>query len=61
MYESVSSAKTPGERYRICVQCPQFIQATTQCKKCWCIMKLKTKIPSAKCPIGKWPAVGSFK
>ena len=46
-----------AERYSICKGCPEFLSATTQCKKCGCIMKLKTKLSNASCPIGKWDAV----
>lgn len=42
------------ERFSICKSCPQYIKSTTQCKECGCIMKLKTKLPNASCPIGKW-------
>ncbi len=42
------------ERYSICKVCPEFIDLTTQCKKCGCIMKLKTKLAAATCPINKW-------
>lgn len=42
------------KRYSICQICPEFIGVTTQCKKCGCIMKLKTKLEKAVCPIGKW-------
>lgn len=41
-------------RMSICQGCPELIQLTTQCKKCGCIMSLKTKLEAAKCPIGKW-------
>lgn len=41
-------------RYDICKQCPEFISATTQCKECGCIMKIKTGMAKAFCPIGKW-------
>jgi hypothetical protein len=41
-------------RYSICKSCPEFIDLTTQCKKCGCIMKLKTKLSAAQCPINKW-------
>lgn len=54
MYEQSKGANTPGERYAICVQCPFFVKQTTQCRKCWCIMKLKVKVRSAQCPVGKW-------
>ncbi len=41
-------------RYSICKQCPEFIDLTTQCKKCGCVMKIKSGIQAATCPIGKW-------
>lgn len=48
------SVEIRENRLSICRQCPEFISATTQCKKCGCIMNLKTKLPNAECPIGKW-------
>lgn len=49
------SAKTEAdERFAICQACPELIQLTSQCKKCGCFMKAKTKIKAATCPIGKW-------
>lgn len=42
------------ERFDICKACPELIQMTNQCKKCMCIMNLKTKLPHAECPLGKW-------
>jgi hypothetical protein len=42
------------KRLSICRECPQFLAATTQCKECGCIMKLKTKLPNAECPLHKW-------
>ena len=41
-------------RLNICKDCPEFIKLTSQCKKCGCIMSLKTKLEKAECPIGKW-------
>lgn len=41
-------------RFDICKACPEFIPLTTQCKKCGCIMKFKTKLERASCPIEKW-------
>lgn len=41
-------------RYEICKACPQIVALTKQCKLCGCFMAAKTKIESAKCPIGKW-------
>lgn len=41
-------------RFDICKDCPEFIQITSRCKKCGCIMSLKTKLEEATCPLGKW-------
>jgi hypothetical protein len=41
-------------RFAICKACPELIKLTSQCKKCGCIMNLKTKLTKAVCPIGKW-------
>lgn len=41
-------------RFEICKSCPELIKLTNQCKKCGCIMNLKTKLPHAECPLGKW-------
>ena len=42
------------QRLDICLSCPELITLTIQCKKCGCFMSAKTKLDSAKCPIGKW-------
>mgnify|MGYP006268163045 CR=1 FL=1 len=42
------------KRMDICLSCPELINVTKQCKKCGCIMPLKTKLKPATCPIGKW-------
>lgn len=41
-------------RMEICNGCEFYISLTTQCSKCGCLMKSKTKLPNASCPIGKW-------
>jgi hypothetical protein len=43
-----------NSRIAICLECPELIKMTTQCKKCGCFMSVKTKLEAAKCPIGKW-------
>ena len=48
------SEEVSNFRYEICKVCPHFIKATTQCKKCGCIMSAKVKLSEADCPIGKW-------
>ena len=49
------------ERLGICNGCERFIKSTTQCKECGCIMKLKTKLPNASCPLGKWDSISPTK
>jgi hypothetical protein len=49
-----ASDEVVEQRYSVCKQCPEFIKITTQCKKCGCVMKSKTKLADAECPIGKW-------
>lgn len=44
------------KRYDICKGCPDFISLTSQCKRCGCFMKHKSKLSAASCPIGKWLA-----
>lgn len=41
-------------RYNICLECPELIDITKQCKKCGCFMNQKTKLKTANCPLGKW-------
>ena len=41
-------------RLEICLDCPELIKTTKQCKKCGCFMAAKTKLEKATCPIGKW-------
>ena len=42
------------KRFSMCQDCEHFIKPTSQCKKCGCFMKVKTKVATARCPIGKW-------
>lgn len=46
-----------NDRMSICNSCDRFIKSTTQCKECGCIMKIKTSLPHASCPLGKWNQV----
>lgn len=46
-----------AERFDICLGCPELTKKTNQCKQCGCFMELKTKLPNAYCPLGKWHAV----
>lgn len=44
-------------RYDICKSCEHFVSLTNQCTKCGCIMAVKTYLPLAECPVGKWNKV----
>jgi len=42
------------ERLDICLACDRLINITKQCKECGCFVKLKVRVKSQHCPIGKW-------
>jgi hypothetical protein len=50
----ISNQEKINKRFEICKTCVHFIKATTQCTQCGCIMKAKTTLKIAECPIGKW-------
>jgi hypothetical protein len=47
-------AETSGKRLTICQACPRLFQPTGTCLECGCFVKAKTKLGSARCPLGKW-------
>lgn len=49
-----TSPEKAAERLDICRSCPELIKKTEQCKKCGCLMNLKTRLNNAQCPLGKW-------
>jgi hypothetical protein len=49
-----STEEVSNLRMSMCNNCPELVKLTSQCKKCGCFMIAKTKLESAKCPIGKW-------
>jgi hypothetical protein len=51
------SAEVASSRISICESCEKWLSVTRQCKRCGCFMDLKTKLPHAACPLGKWSAV----
>ena len=53
MGERVSSEEK-NKRLSICMECPRYVKVTSQCLECGCVMKLKTKLAQASCPLGKW-------
>ena len=42
------------ERLSICEKCPLLNPVMKTCAECGCFMAVKTKLPNAFCPIGKW-------
>lgn len=44
------------KRLDSCKKCPKkyFNSETSVCNKCGCLMLKKTKLKTAKCPIGEW-------
>lgn len=48
------SDEIESTRFSICMDCPELIKVTNQCKQCGCFMKLKVKLKSSTCPIGNW-------
>ena len=42
------------KRWNECLSCEHLIKATNTCKKCGCFMKIKHKLATSRCPIGKW-------
>jgi len=53
-HKHVKSEEISDARYKICLECPELIDLTKQCKQCGCFMPLKTKLEAAFCPLKKW-------
>lgn len=43
-------------RLQVCHGCEYWDRTFKRCKKCGCFTSAKARIPSARCPINKWPA-----
>lgn len=52
------SFEVKQSRLKECESCEHFL-ATRQCAKCGCFMDLKTQLPHADCPVGKWGPVSA--
>jgi hypothetical protein len=50
----ITDQEAVDKRYNICKGCEHFVKLTTQCTQCGCIMKVKTTLLHAECPVGKW-------
>lgn len=46
--------KTKETRLRQCLDCEHFNANGSQCNICGCIVPLKTKVKTEKCPLGIW-------
>ena len=42
------------KRWAECQNCEFLIKPTNSCRECGCFMKIKTRVATARCPIGKW-------
>lgn len=54
LYSEHAEKGVSEKRLNICKSCPELLQSINQCKKCGCLMNIKTKLPNAECPLGKW-------
>ncbi len=42
------------QRMQICTRCPKYEPTLARCRECGCFLKLKARIKSMECPLGKW-------
>jgi len=49
-----ASVGVASARLEICLECPELIKVTKQCKQCGCVMPGKVKLLGAICPLNKW-------
>lgn len=49
------SKEMATKRLDICNSCESFIKG--MCKECFCIMKIKTTLSNAYCPLHKWEKI----
>lgn len=43
-----------SKRLLTCIGCPAFDKQNKTCAECGCQMVLKSRLPNADCPLGKW-------
>ena len=46
--------QTAIDRYAVCLECPELLKITKQCKQCGCMMPLKVQLKAAEFPLVKW-------
>lgn len=51
---ALAEGELSAERMKVCVQCPEYMKLTRQCRVCGCFLDLKTKVLEMDCPEGKW-------
>jgi len=53
LHEDIKLSK---ERLKICKECEYLIKTMKllRCKKCGCLLEVKTMFSSSECPINKW-------
>ena len=44
------------DRWDACNKC-EFLTEKLKCKKCGCVMRIKSRVAKMKCPVGKWSSV----
>lgn len=52
--EYLCDSEQKTNRVVICKDCEHYQTAGGMCKKCLCIVNLKSWLKKEKCPIGKW-------
>ena len=53
--KSVRQKEFYKKRMKQCIEYEHFFKPTFSCKKCGCFLKLKCRLATQECPIGKWP------
>jgi hypothetical protein len=53
-YSNYVNEDVAQKRFNVCLSCPYLRQVINQCAVCKCLMKNKTKLKQAECPLGKW-------
>ncbi len=51
--------ETAQERMNVCWACPN-LNSVRVCRKCWCLMPVKTKLAAMSCPLGYWTAESNY-
>jgi hypothetical protein len=49
----VNKESRSQQRMAICQTCPE-LKSLNRCQQCGCFMSIKTRIYSARCPLGLW-------